>query len=315
MSSRNLLFLSGLFLILVLMYFIVQRAQRPETPRERVFVRVGQPSWAEADEVRVWLGRNKSQGFRLIFQDGRWEIRPLGEKGFPRPAKEGLVRKLLQDLAHLSGERRMQGKAFWARVALTPEAALHLEGFREGQRLFTLLVGKRGPYWESSFFRLEGSEVIYLAPENLLARFEIWKETPEAPKIDPWVDLTVLSPPPSRVRSLVLYQGKKELFRLERGKEGYLLQKGGKTRKISAEEVERRLREVFPLFAQAVVAPRKFTPRFRLVVKTDLRQEELLVGPWGKKSVLARRGPYLFRLKAENWQKIEKLPEKFQETP
>ncbi|QJA06712.1 DUF4340 domain-containing protein [Thermosulfurimonas marina] len=306
MSPRNLFFLSGLLLLLVLMYVIAQRAERPEALKGRVFVRVGQPDWSRADEVRVWFGKERRQGFRLIFGDGRWEVLPLEGKGFPRPAKEGLVRDLLKDLAELSGERRMEGRDYFARVALTPETALHLEGLREGRKLFSLLLGKRGPYWESTFFRLEGSEVIYLSPENLLARFEIWKEAPQPPKLDPWVDLTVLSPAPSGLESLVLYREGKEVFRLQREEEGFVWQRGKETRKLAAKEVEKRLREVFPLFAEEVVPPKKIPPRFRLVVKTSLREEELQVAPSGK-VVFVRRGPYLFRVKAEDWKKIETL--------
>ncbi|MBX6422396.1 DUF4340 domain-containing protein [Thermosulfurimonas sp. F29] len=308
MSPRNLVFLLGLLVILTVMYLVVQRAERPEGMREALLTRLGHRDWKDADEIRAWLG-NSTRKLVIRFSGGRWEVwGPSRRENFPHPAREALVERLLSDLSSLSGEERASGKDYEARFDLTPESALHIAGFRQGRELFHLLVGKRGPYWESCFVRLHGREEIYLIPENLLARFEIWSDKPAAPSIDPWVDKTVLSLDPGNLRKMAFFWRGSPLFLLKREKKGWTLEAGGKKRVLSGEEVTRRLRRIFPLLAEEVVSPQKFgTEEGILEVETETRPWRLLFSRGGREFYYVKKGSYVYRVRAEVVRKLKRL--------
>ena len=308
MSPRNLFLLSGLLVILVLMYVVIQRAQQPPGVREALMVRLGKKSWAQADELRVWLGSEPDKVLRIVFRNGHWEVwGPSPRENFPRPAKESLVREFLTRLSQLSGEERVRGASYLAEFSLTEKAALHLAGFREKHRLFHLLVGKRGPYWDSTFVRLEGEQRVFLVPENLLARFAIWKEKPALPAVSSWVDLSILNPALSEVEAVSFSSGGKEVYILRRKKKGWILRFRGKEKEISAGEAERKLRILFPLMAQEVVSPEKKTREMgHLVVRTRLHTYTLILSRQGKDYFL-RRSPYLYRIDKDTARRITEL--------
>ncbi len=308
MSPRNLLFLCGLLVILFVMYLVVQRAERPAGLKEALLIRIGKKEWTGADEIRIWLGSRPEKVLRLKFSEGRWEIwGPSDKENFPRPAKEALIRRLLSDLASLSGEERARGKAYWETFDLVEEKALHLVGLRGERELFHLLIGKRGPYWESCFVRPKASESVYLVPENLLARFEIWSESPGEPSAEPWVEKTVLSLDYSDLRSLALFWEGKSVYLLKKEKEKWLLSRKGREETLSPEEVKKRLRGVFPLFAERVVAPESFQKEVgRLEVRGGRSERKLLFGRAGKE-FLVKSGPYVYQVKAEEVKRLREL--------
>ncbi len=308
MSPRNLVFLAGLLVILFLMYFVVQRAERPEGIKEALLVRIGEETWRKADELRVWLGTHPEKVLTLKFSQGRWEIwGPSKKEDFPRPAKEAMIRRLLSDLASLSGEERARGKTYWETFYLTDKKALHLVGLRKGKEIFHILIGKRGPYWESCFVRPQSSEAVYLVPDNLLARFEIWSESPGEPSAEPWVDKTILTLAYPDLKSLALFWQGKRLYLLRKEKEAWLLTKKEHKRKMDPEEVKKRLRSFFPFFAEKVVPPEEFKKEIgRLEVKTKIFERKLLFGRSGEKFYV-KSGPYVYEVKAETVKKLREL--------
>lgn len=309
MSSRNLFFLTGLLVLLLVMYFVAQRMVRPPGIKEALLVSLGQPEWQRVDRLEIFLGSEPEKKLFLVKKKTGWEV--LGsspEENYPRPAKNSLIDNFLSDLSQLSGEERVSGKSFWERFLLTDEKALHVVGWRAEQEVFHLLVGKRGPYWDSTFVRLKDSEKVYLVPENLLARFEIWKEQPTTPSVDPWIDKEILVVNLPDLKKLSFVWKGKVLWRLEREKDRWWVEKEGRRREVN--EVEKKLREVFPLFAEKVLRPETFRKEIgRLELETKLAtRESLSFGVSAQKGrYLAKKGPYVYELGSEVVEKLRKL--------
>ena len=309
MSSRNLFFLTGLLVLLLVMYFVAQRMVRPPGIKEALLVPLGQPEWQRVDRLEIFLGSEPEKKLFLVKKKTGWEV--LGsspEENYPRPAKNSLIDNFLSDLSRLSGEERVSGKSFWERFLLTDEKALHVVGWRAEQEVFHLLVGKRGPYWDSTFVRLKDSEKVYLVPENLLARFEIWKEQPTTPSVDPWIDKEILVVNLPDLKKLSFVWKGKVLWRLEREKDRWWVEKEGRRREVN--EVEKKLREVFPLFAEKVLRPETFRKEIgRLELETKLAtRESLSFGVSAQKGrYLAKKGPYVYELGSEVVEKLRKL--------
>ncbi|OAQ20192.1 DUF4340 domain-containing protein [Thermosulfurimonas dismutans] len=309
MSSRNLFFLTGLLVLLLVMYFVAQRTVSPPGIKEALLVPLGQPEWQRVDRLEIFLGSEPEKKLFLVKKKTGWEV--LGsspEENYPRPAKNSLIDNFLSDLSQLSGEERVSGKSFWERFLLTDEKALHVVGWRAEQEVFHLLVGKRGPYWDSTFVRLKDSEKVYLVPENLLARFEIWKEQPTTPSVDPWIDKEILVVNLPDLKKLSFVWKGKVLWRLEREKDRWWVEKEGRRREVN--EVEKKLGEVFPLFAEKVLRPETFRKEIgRLELETKLAtRESLSFGVSSQKGrYLAKKGPYVYELGSEVVEKLRKL--------
>ncbi len=309
MSPRNLLFLAALLVILALMYLVAQRSASPPGPREVLFVTLGSPEWQKVDRLRVFWGKSPEKALIFIRKEReKWEVYGPSPEDFPHPAKKPLLKSLLADLSRLSGEERASGKAFWARFSVTEEEALHLVGLKGEKEVFHLLVGKRGPAWGSCFVRISGKEAIYLVPENLLARFEIWKETPEPPTLKPWVDLQILGGPIAEIKSLTLFWKDKRLWRVEKDqKKKWWLLKGKKREAFT--EAENKLREILPLFAEEVLPPDSSgDPIGKLIMETTLgRSLELAILKDSRGEYLVKRPPYIYRLSKENLKRLQEI--------
>jgi len=309
MSTRNLFFLTGILVILLGFYLVAQRSQRPPGIKETLLVSLGHPEWQKVDRLEIFLGSKPQKKLLLVKKRGRWEaFGSSSEENYPHPAKGSLIKEFLSDLSRLSGEERVSGKVFFKRFLLTEDKALHVVGWRGKQEVFHLLVGKRGPSWDSTFVRLKDSEKVYLVRENLLARFEIWKEHPVSPSLEPWIDKEVLAVDPANIKSLSFIWKGRVIWRLEKRKDRWFLEKAGHRQEVKG--VEKKLKAVFPLFAERVLRPESFQKEIgRLELETKLATKEVL--SWGVSSrkgrYLVRHGPYVYELKSETVAKLRKL--------
>ena len=273
MSQRTVLVLLVIFIVVSGLYF--WSAQKGHEGAKSLLTPLGKKAWLSADEIEVYF-KAPRQGFKLLQKNGKWII----EDDYPRPAKEGLVNKLLQDLATLSGEKRAQGAKYFSRFKLKDDQALHLILKKDGKVLAHILLGKRGPQWESNFLRFQNDPKIYLVSQNFLTKFEIWNEEPEAPKFKAFVDLKLLDLSPKDLKLLSLKK-ENEAWTLRKEKEGYVWQKGSEEKKLTEEKVSSFLQKALPLFAKEIVNPQQFREtKGELRYETNLgAQGSLLLGP------------------------------------
>ncbi len=297
MRTSTLIFLALIFFLLVGGYLFTQRAKEPGV--ESIFTTLGQKKWLKADRIKVFFDGEK--GFSLVREPETWLI----EDDFPKPASKVLIQEFLRQLADLSGEKRAEGDKFFPRFKVGDKEALHIVLYQGKQELAHILVGKRGPQWNSSFIRLKGQKEIYLVPVNLLSKFEIWSVEPGFPKAKDFLDLEVLEVPLAKLKTLS-FRGQKVSWTLLRKEDHkpqtFVLKIGTKEKRLSSEEAEKFLRRLFPLYAEKVIKPEEFKgKRATLTFVSRLgREVEVDFGACQKEKdqeiCLVKRPPFVYRI-------------------
>ncbi len=299
MSRCTLILLALILALAVGVYFFTQHAaQHPGV--QTVYVPLGQRDWIKAEEIWVYQGEPR-KGFRLVKREEGWVIKGA----FDKPACPALVKDFLKELAALSGEKRACGRGFFPRFRLTQKEALHIVLARDGQVLAHILVGKRGPRWQSTFVRLKGKDCIYLVPVNLLAKFDVWSKDPAPPKDKEFVRLSVFDEPLVKMKSL-RFVGHGVSWSLTRGKDRFFWQEGGTKKVLSPKEAQRFWQHLFPLYAEDLLPPEKFSrEEAKLIYESRLgRRVVLSLGPClqGKdqeKVCVVKREGFVYRVRKD----------------
>jgi hypothetical protein len=283
MKQRYIVFLTLALIALAGVYFLQQRPR--ETPEAELFTRLGPDvSLDSLAGIEVWSQRDAASAhLRLEKRDGDWMVeRKDGESTFFAPAKKDRIERLVETLRDLRGEKRAAGPEVFETFSLTDGEALHIALRETGKELEPLLVGKRGPSWDSSFVRKASSQDVYLASKNLLSLFDLWDELPEkTPGPRPWTDSTVIAEGPQQLEGLSFSRGAEQwtLVMAEskekadnataaaggeaaptppaeaQGKESWEYSADGNKQVKTGAEVQPVLSKIFPLRAQDVCDP------------------------------------------------------------
>ena len=279
MKTRHLLFLFLVFSALAGIYFYQARPHKDTTGREGPYTVIfPRDATGGVDEVTAWVGtRDKAATpLHLVKKDGTWWVELVRDgKGFRAPAKEERAKRLTGRMAGLFGERRAEGKGLFKTFHLGDSEALHIVMKSHGQERLHLLVGKRGPAWDSSFVRKKGDDTIYLAGINILSLFDIWAGTPEGPlEPRPWVELALVPYGPDEIEGLSYARGNRQWSLVhekepqeqsassgskargkEKGAPAWTFTLNGKAARIKAGDARGFLSAVFPLRAKDCFPP------------------------------------------------------------
>ncbi len=293
MSKRVVLILAVFFVFTLAFYASVTR-QSSEGAKV-VLTSLGDKTLREANKIEIYQGE-KRKGFKLLKEGEHWVI----ISDFRKPAKEGTVQEFLETFADLSGEERAQGQKYFSRFGVDEKNGLHIVFEKDGEVLSHFIVGKRGPWWESSFVRLEGGKKIYLVPVNLLAKLEIWDESPSLPKEEAFLDLEVLALPLEEIKELS-FKAPNISWSLHLEGENYIFEKDSQKKKLSSEEGKNFLRRLFPLLAEGIVPPDQFQkPSATLNYLLRTGQKGQLFFQCQKENCLLKKGEFVFKVKKEN---------------
>ncbi len=275
MKKNHLIILAGLLAALVAAYFFVQR---PKTSKVAGFYRQVTPAF-DIDSINSIDALVLSHPDTMLhLRKGKtgWvvEMERDGEK-FQAPARDSKVKRLLGILRDMQGELRAQGSNHFATFNIGQKEGLKITVSSTDGKQFTLVVGKKGPDWSSSFVRKADSDKIFLVSKNILAAFDIWSEKPDKDlNLKSWVNMDVISVFPDDVKRCS-YESKDLSWSLTRanannnknngqnkstidkkgGKATWIFKTGDTRQKESAAEVEEYLSKLLPLHAKDIEAP------------------------------------------------------------
>lgn len=293
------------FLFLVFAVGLFWSTRKPSlTPVASVSLNLFNPE--EIDQII--LAHKADQNFE------KWVFKKTGsqwllETEYPRPASTARLKDILQTFSHLKGEIRAQKPSVWSTFYLEEDQALHLIFKSQGQLKAHFLLGKQGPWPESSFFRLASSKTVYLASKNLLWLFKIFSKEPRWPSkevfLQLFTDWQVLNLDPSQVKLLHFHWPSGE-WRLDVVSGRWQI--NGQPHTFPVEETQSFLKKLFPLLASEILDPQKGSrlswkglfevqtkegPPLRIDLGTD---------PQGQ--IYARRGPFYYRLTDPSWEAL-----------
>ena len=217
-----------------------------------IYQKLGRESFRKADEIKVYF-LSPAQGFTLKKEGTRWVIL----SNFKKPAKGVLVEGFLDSLAGLEGELRARGKKHFGLFYLTDDKALHVELFKKGKLMGHILIGKRGPRWDSAFVRFSGDKSIYLVPENLLAKFDIEGDFPDHPREGAFLDLEIWPLPAKEIKK-ISFSGEKTTWEIVCNVNQCVFKEKGRAKELKPEEAEVFFRKLFPILAEKVLPEESF---------------------------------------------------------
>jgi hypothetical protein len=191
MSKKSLTIL-GIIFVALLAVFMLQRyvgrtSARPESLSELKFEFDPQA----VNTIQVFKRDYPDSGLVFVRRDTGWVI--VNE--YNTWAKSEEVKKLLDDLAAVSGSIRGESEDLYRDFEIDDRSALQIKFLgTDNSELLHLFVGKGGPDGKSCFLRLPDSPTVYLANNNFISRFAAWAAPPEKKlPSDRWMNLR-LSP-------------------------------------------------------------------------------------------------------------------------
>ncbi|NNE43563.1 MAG: DUF4340 domain-containing protein [Gemmatimonadetes bacterium] len=211
MSRKSLLILTGVLLVVIVLSQVTGK-KRYRTEADGGFVDIVDASFdpASVAKITAWLGTAEDEPVVLEREGDGWAV--TSRWGWT--AKADLVKRLLDDLTGLQGEKRSSKEDVLADYQTDDENGLHIlaEG-TGGSEIFHLVAGKtavRG----GGFVRHAGSSDVYKTPSPLRSSFGVWGDENSPPKPpDPkrWIELRVNQADRLDVESITIRDGSREI--------------------------------------------------------------------------------------------------------
>jgi hypothetical protein len=205
MSSKRLLPLAALLVILVLVAIVLKRHPAPtglseETGFERLV-----PQTLHADRitgVELYQGAKSESSVRLRRQDGAWVVSSY----YNAPVRTDKIKGLLDTLSTLQGELRTDKPELLGDFRLEETQALHLQAYTENTEspAVHLLAGKGSG--RQSFMRRANDARVYSVNLNLYSEAGLYgSSTDQPPEAKPWLDLQIQDVPKDQITAVELH--------------------------------------------------------------------------------------------------------------
>jgi len=188
MISRKTLWILAVVLVAVGLLSMLTGRARYSTVEDGGFVDI-LPDFdrGQVQTVKAWLGSIPDEPVELTREGEGWNV----SSRWGWTAKEDLVKRLLDDLEGLRGEKRAASSEVLDDFQADDSLGLHVVASGAGGgELFHLIVGKtsvRG----GGFLRRAGSDEVYLTQAPLRSSFGVFGEEPKAPDAKRWIELRV----------------------------------------------------------------------------------------------------------------------------
>jgi hypothetical protein len=211
MSSKRLLPLAALLVILVLVAIVLKRQPAPTGLSEETGFEHLVPQTLHADRmtgVELYQGTKPENPVRLRRQDGAWVVSSY----YNAPVKTDKIKGLLDTLSTLQGELRADKPDLLGDFRLEDTQALHLRVYTENTETPTvhLLAGKSSG--RQSFMRLANNVRVYSVNLNLYSEAGLYgSNTDQPPEAKPWLDLQLQDVPKDQITAVELHTPERSL--------------------------------------------------------------------------------------------------------
>ncbi|HEY7489839.1 MAG TPA: DUF4340 domain-containing protein [Candidatus Tectomicrobia bacterium] len=205
MSSKRLLPLAVLLVILVFVAIILKRQPAPTSLSEETGFERLVPQTLHADRitgVELYQGAKPESPVRLRRQDGAWVVSSY----YNAPVKTDKIKGFLDTLSTLQGELRADKSELLGDFRLEEAQAFHLRVYTEdtASPAVHLLAGKSSG--RQSFMRLANNARVYSVNLNLYSEAGLsGGHTDQPPEAKPWLDLQVQDVPKDQITAVELH--------------------------------------------------------------------------------------------------------------
>jgi len=274
MKEKHLYYLGGVFLALIIIYFISKPRMATINYDEIVQTVIFGVSKEDVAGIEVYKQTaDKEIRMQLMKQDDQWFI----PTKFNAKVKEYDVNRILDDMLEMTGKVTSSDPKHLETFKISDTQGIHVLLKDEAQKpLANLIVGKKGEDYNEGFVRFADKEKIYRVDKNLLSSLGVYGDADTLTKFNDksFIDLTAVKIEKNDLKMAALVANGKEMIikkveKEQQPPEGddaeadttkpvkkeyeWVLLKGKKEVKLDQKEVDKFFRDVSNVNAQEVV--------------------------------------------------------------
>ena len=192
MNQRTLYYLSGIFVALVLLYFISKPRFATTNIDEITQSIVIGASLEDVGGIDIYKEKDDQKiEMRFVRNEDKWTI----PTHFNCKGNKTQVEQVIKDILEMQGKVRATGEQLFDQFKIHDHQGIHVLLKDEADKaLANLIIGKKGEDYGTCFVRFAGKDKIFLADKNILNSLRIYGEvdTVTTFKNNSFVDLTAV---------------------------------------------------------------------------------------------------------------------------
>lgn len=193
MKQKTLYYLAGIFVALVLIYFITKPRFATTNIDEITQSIVIGVSLEDVRSIDVYKEKDEKKiELRFVKSEDRWTI----PTHFNCKGSKNTIEQLTKDILEMQGKVRATGENLFEQFKIHDHLGIHVILKDEADKaLANLIVGKKGEDYGTSFVRFAGKDKIFFADKNVLSSLKIYGDvdTVTTFKTTSFVDLTAVN--------------------------------------------------------------------------------------------------------------------------
>jgi len=270
MKEKHLYLFAGVFVVLLLIYFVTKPRHTSVNLDEIVQTIVIGIAKEDVKNIEVYKETGSQKPIQMLFaqREGQWYI----PTKFNCKAQKSRIDRLLDDLLEMTGKVRSSDPKHFETYQISDEKGIHLLLKDEANKpLANLIIGKKGEDYNSGFVRFGNKEKVYAVDKNLLSSLNVNGEidTLSRFKDDTFVDLQAVNQDQSKLEIVGIVDKGKEMVIKKKEKQveitnpdstkgtrteyEWVLLRGAKETRLDQKEVTNFLNTVTKISAQEVV--------------------------------------------------------------
>ncbi len=269
MKEKHLYYLAGVFVLLLIIYFVTKPSQKSVDVDELVQTIIFGVSKESVKGIEVYKESTEDNPIRMELKkaDDQWRL----VTKYNCKAKESTVNRFLDDLLEMTGNVRSSDPKHFDKYSITDAQGIHLILKDEGNNpMANLILGKKGEDYNSGFVRFAGKDKVYAVDKNILSNLGIHGEidTLTVLKDQSFVELQAVEEDKEQLDMIALIKNGEQIVikKVEREvevtkdtvtttemKEQWVLVRGNNEVDLDQKEVNNFIRDVTSVYAQKVV--------------------------------------------------------------
>ncbi|MBC8183199.1 DUF4340 domain-containing protein [candidate division KSB1 bacterium] len=269
MKEKHLYYLAGVFVFLLIIYFVTKPRHTSVNLDEFVQTIVFGVSKEDVKNIEVYKESAEDNPIKLALtkQEDQWYLTTK----YNCKAQESAINRLLDAVLEMTGKVRSTDPKHLEKYQITDGQGIHLLLKDEAQKpLANLIIGKKGEDYNTGFVRFAGKDKVYFVDKNVLSNLSINGDidTLSVLKDNSFIDLEAVKQDKDKLDMVALvHKGKQMIIKkVERDvevvedsitttkkEEFWVHVKGSKEIDLEKKEVDNFLRDVCKIRGQKVV--------------------------------------------------------------
>lgn len=213
MKEKHLYIFAGIFVVLLLIFFVTKPRHTSVNVDELVQTIVFGVAKEDVKNIEVYKETGTDQPIKMVFaeKEGQWYL----PTRFNSKVQKSRIDRILDDVLDLTGKVRSSDPKHLETYQITDAQGIHLLLKDEANKpLANLVIGKRGEDYNSGFVRFGGKEKVYAVDKNLLSSLNIYGEidTLSQFKDDVFIDLQAVDKDKEKLGLIALLREGKQMI-------------------------------------------------------------------------------------------------------